>query len=91
MSTQTHTHTHLKLLLVPPEGSRLLPDWMKTRVSVSMSLLDVCVWLLAMMSGADTTPAAMVTPVKHTEASSDSLHPSRNLTGAAVEPTHHQG
>lgn len=48
---------------------RFVPDWMKTGVSVSMSLLEPCVWrlLLAMMNGADTTPAVMVTPVNHTE------------------------
>lgn len=54
----------MKLLLVSPEGSRLLPDWMKTSVSVWISLLEACVrLLLVMMSGADTTPAAMATPV----------------------------
>lgn len=48
---------------------RFVPDWMKTGVSVSMVLLEPCVWrvLLAMMNGADTTPAVMVTPVNHTE------------------------
>lgn len=48
---------------------RFVPEWMKTGVSVSMSLLEPCMWrlLLAMMNGADTTPAVMVTPVNHTE------------------------
>lgn len=48
---------------------RLVPEWMKTGVSVSMSFLEPCMWrlLLAMMNGADTNPAVMVTPVNHTE------------------------
>lgn len=85
VNTAASGKTEVRHSLHEPDGPALPPDWMDTRVSVSMWLLAprVSRRAMGMMSGTDTAPAAMVTSIYQTSQQVFNLGAVTMVTAAA--------